>query len=176
VSYLFIAIVWTNHERRAAGADGIKVTHAPVHSGCLPWLLPALWRRAITSVRSQALRILAINQRAAQACQHFPLFGIAEPEGIAFCVREGRMSNRDQASDYKTHILIGRQADGVMTIIGDWSHVPTQTDVQEAIDGTPGTFANFAHCTPTSVLPGKRGVEEKKVPSRFGVPSPTRRP
>ena len=62
-----------------------------------------------------------------------------------------------------------------MTIIEDWAHVPTQTDVQEAIDGTRGTFANFALCTPTSVLPGKRGVEEKKVPLRVraAAPGPT---
>ena len=79
--------------------------------------------------------------------------------------------------DYRTHILVGVRADGVVTIIEDWPHVPTQTDVQEAIDGTRGTFANFALCTPTSVLPGKRGVEEKKVPSRFGpTPGPARRP
>ena len=86
------------------------------------------------------------------------------------------MRGSDPEIDYRTHILVGVRADGVMTIIGDWSHVPTQTDVQEAIDGTRGTFANFALCTPTSVLPGKRGVEEKKVPSRFGVPGPARRP
>ena len=78
--------------------------------------------------------------------------------------------------DYRTHILVGVRADGVMTIIEDWAHVPTQADVQEAIDGTRGTFANFALCTPTSVLPGKRGVEEKKVPFGFGPPRPARRP
>ena len=86
------------------------------------------------------------------------------------------MSSGDPSIDYKTHILIGLRADGVMTIIEDWPHVPTQADVQEAIDGTRGTFTNFALCTPTSVLPGKRGVEEKKAPSRFGLPGPARRP
>ena len=78
--------------------------------------------------------------------------------------------------DYRTHILVGVRADGVMTIIEDWPHVPTQVDVQETIDGARGTFANFALCTPTSVLPGKRSVEEKKVPPRFGFLGPTRRP
>jgi hypothetical protein len=78
--------------------------------------------------------------------------------------------------DYKTHILIGVRADGVMNVVEDWPHVPTQADVQEAIDSARGSFANFALCTPTSVLPGKRGVEEKKVPSRFGPLSPARRP
>jgi len=89
---------------------------------------------------------------------------------------EERMSTHDQAIDYKTHILVGLRADGVMTIIEDWPLVPAQADVQEAIDGARGAFANFALCTPTSVLPGKRGVEEKKVPSRFGLPGPARRP
>jgi hypothetical protein len=86
------------------------------------------------------------------------------------------MSTNEQEIDYKTHILIGVRVDGVMNIIDDWPHVPTQVDVQEAIDGARGSFANFALCTPTSVLPGKRGVEEKKVPSRFGFQGPARRP
>ena len=78
--------------------------------------------------------------------------------------------------DYRTHILVAVRADGVMTIIEDWPHVPTQCDVQEAIDGARGPYANFALCTPTSVLPGKRGVEEKRMPSRFGFLGPARRP
>jgi hypothetical protein len=87
------------------------------------------------------------------------------------------MRGSDPEIDYRTHILVGVRADGVMTIIEDWPHVPTQVDVQEAIDGTRGTYANFALCTPTSVLPGKRGVEEKNVPSRFGPTlGPARRP
>ena len=86
------------------------------------------------------------------------------------------MGTGDTQIDYRTHILIGLRADGVMTIIEDWAHVPTQADVQEAIDGTRGPFANFALCTPTSVLPGKRGVEEKKVPLGFGPLRPARRP
>ena len=86
------------------------------------------------------------------------------------------MSSGDQSIGYKTHILIGVRADGVMTIIEDWPHVPTQAGVQEAIDGARGSFANFALCTPTSVLPGKRGVQEKKVPIGFGPLGPARRP
>ena len=87
------------------------------------------------------------------------------------------MGTSDTEIDYRTHILVGVRADGVMTIIEDWAHVPTQADVQEAIDGTRGPFANFALCTPTSVLPGKRGVEEKrKMPLGFGLPGPARRP
>ena len=86
------------------------------------------------------------------------------------------MGTSDTEIDYRTHILVGVCADGVMPIIEDWSHVPTQADVQEAIDGTRGPFANFALCTPTSVLPGKRGAQEKKVPLGFGPLGPRRRP
>jgi hypothetical protein len=86
------------------------------------------------------------------------------------------MGTRERQIDYRTHILVGVRADGVMAIIEDWTHVPTQADVQEAIDGTRGTYQNFALCTPTSVLPGKRAVEEKKVASRFGFLGPVRRP
>jgi hypothetical protein len=86
------------------------------------------------------------------------------------------METSEAQIDYRTHILVGVRADGVMTIIEDWPHVPTQADVQEAIDGAQGSFANFALCTPTSVLPGKRGVEEKRVPLGFGPLRPARRP
>jgi hypothetical protein len=79
--------------------------------------------------------------------------------------------------DYKTHILIGVRADGVMSIIEDWEHLPMQSDVQEAIDGTRGSYVNFALCTPTSILPGKDRVEEvRKMSSRFGTWPPMRRP
>jgi len=37
-------------------------------------------------------------------------------------------------------------------------------------------FEQAGNCTPTSLLPGKRGVEKtKKAPSRFGSPVPVRR-
>ena len=79
--------------------------------------------------------------------------------------------------DYKTHILIGVRTDGVMSIIEEWAHLPTQTDVQEAIDSARGSYANFALCTPTSILPGKRGADEiKRPPFGFVPPRPMRRP
>ena len=78
--------------------------------------------------------------------------------------------------DYRTHILVGVRADGVMSIIEDWPHVPTQADVQEAIDGTRTPFVSCALCTPTSVLPGTRVVEEKKMQYPFGPLRPARRP
>ena len=86
------------------------------------------------------------------------------------------MGTNDTQIEYRKHILVGVRADGVMTIIEDWPHVPTQADVQEAIAGARGSFANFALCTPTSVLPGKRGVEEKKMPLGFGPLGQARRP
>ena len=58
-----------------------------------------------------------------------------------------------QPVDYKTHILIAVRGDGVMTVSFDWPHVPTQTEVQEQIDGTRNGYVAFALCTPTSILP-----------------------
>ena len=77
--------------------------------------------------------------------------------------------------DYKTHILIGIRADGVMNIIDDWPHVPSQADVQKVIDGTRGPYVTFALCTPTSIMPADRKVP-KSIPSRFGSLGLGRRP
>lgn len=55
--------------------------------------------------------------------------------------------------DYKTHILIAVRGDGVMTVICDWPHLPTQAEVQEQIDASASGYAAFALCTPTSILP-----------------------
>ena len=46
-----------------------------------------------------------------------------------------------RAVDYKTHILIGVRADGVMKVICDWPHVPTQADVQEEMNAARDGFA-----------------------------------
>ena len=54
---------------------------------------------------------------------------------------------------YKTHILIGVRSNGVMTIIADWPHVPTQPEVQKEIDGASNGYVAFALCTPTSIMP-----------------------
>ena len=39
---------------------------------------------------------------------------------------------------YKTHILIGVRANGVMTVIADWPHVPKQANVEKEIDARSG--------------------------------------
>ena len=36
----------------------------------------------------------------------------------------GEAMPEPEAIDYKTHILIGVRANGVMTVIADWPHVP----------------------------------------------------
>lgn len=59
----------------------------------------------------------------------------------------------DPALDYKTHILIGVRANGVMTVIADWPHLPKQTDVQGEIDAARDGYVTFALCTPTSIMP-----------------------
>ena len=87
------------------------------------------------------------------------------------------MSTSYHAIDYKTHILIGLRADGIMNIIDDWPHVPSQAEVERAMDGTSGPYVTFALCTPTSIMPGKHGttITPKRTPSWFGPPVPVRR-
>jgi hypothetical protein len=87
------------------------------------------------------------------------------------------MGTSNHAIDYKTHILIGVCPTGEMEVIGDWSYVPTQAEVQRKIDVTCVPFVRFALCTPTSIMPGKYGttIAPKRTPSRFGSPLPVRR-
>ena len=63
------------------------------------------------------------------------------------------MHSDPAAIDYKTHILIGVRANGVMTVIADWPHVPKQAEVQKEIDGARDGYATFVLCTPTSIIP-----------------------
>ena len=65
---------------------------------------------------------------------------------------------------YKTHILIGVRANGVMTVIVDWPHVPKQAEVEERMQDARNGYVSFALCTPTSIMPahgnghsGRRG-------------------
>jgi hypothetical protein len=58
-----------------------------------------------------------------------------------------------QSIDYKTHILIGIRANGMMTVIKHWSGVPRQTDVDQQIKSAKDAYTLFALCTPTSILP-----------------------
>lgn len=59
----------------------------------------------------------------------------------------------DDHIDYKTHILIGVRANGVMTVIHHWAYVPRQAEVQEEINGSRDNYTTFVLCTPTSVMP-----------------------
>jgi hypothetical protein len=80
------------------------------------------------------------------------------------------MDKSGQQIDYKTHILIGVRADGVMGVINVWAHVPSQAEVEKAMDGTSGPYVTFALCTPTSVMAAKRTRGPvKAAPSRFGT-------
>jgi hypothetical protein len=73
------------------------------------------------------------------------------------------MRTDPQTVDYKTHILIGVRANGVMTVIADWPHVPKQADVQKEIDSARDGYVTFVLCTPTSIIPagghGDTGAE-----------------
>jgi hypothetical protein len=55
--------------------------------------------------------------------------------------------------DYKTRVLIGVHANGDMTVICRWSHVPPLAEVQQRIRGSGQPFVAFMLCTPTSILP-----------------------
>jgi hypothetical protein len=57
------------------------------------------------------------------------------------------------AVDYSTHILIGVQPSGSMSVICHWAHVPRQTEVQDQMNKAREPFASFVLCTPTSILP-----------------------
>jgi hypothetical protein len=71
--------------------------------------------------------------------------------------------------DYKTHILVGVRANGVMTVICDWPHVPSQAEVQEEIDGARDGYVTYALCTPTSVIPaGDDAGGETSARARIG--------
>ena len=87
------------------------------------------------------------------------------------------MSTNDQAIDYKTHILIGVRANGVMAVIADWPYVPPQAEVQQEIDATREPYVTFVLCTPTSIMPAERDARKapKATPSRFGSPLQVRR-
>ena len=87
------------------------------------------------------------------------------------------MNKSEQQIDYKTHILIGVRASGVMAVIADWPYVPPQADVQKQMDCAHEPYLTFALCTPTSIMAaeGKALRVSKIAPSRFGPPAPVRR-
>lgn len=60
--------------------------------------------------------------------------------------------------DYKTHILIGIRTNGVMAVICDWPHVPSQDEVRQEIAGVRDGYATFALCTPTWIIPADDSV------------------
>lgn len=66
------------------------------------------------------------------------------------------MSNSGHSAiDYKTHILIGVRANGVMSVIAHWHGVPRQSEVEEKAAATREPFATFILCTPTSIMRGE---------------------
>jgi hypothetical protein len=85
------------------------------------------------------------------------------------------MSTDRQEVDYRTHILIGVRANGIMTVISDWPHVPQQSEVQSMIDCTREPYVTFVLCTPTSIMPSDRSKALKRAPIGFGLMGPVRR-
>jgi hypothetical protein len=101
----------------------------------------------------------------------------AKPLGPYYGGGSGRAAQRQQEMqnnsplpiDYKTHILVAVRRDGVMTVVCDWPHLPTQAEVQEQIDASASGYAAFALCTPTSILPvdGAGGARDKSRSGRW---------
>jgi hypothetical protein len=79
------------------------------------------------------------------------------------------MRTNPQPVDYKTHILIGVRANGVMTVIADWPHVPKQADVQKEIVTARDGYVTFVLCTPTAIIPAGGHGDASGDPS-FGSP------
>ena len=60
-----------------------------------------------------------------------------------------------QATDYKTHILIGSTTGGKMSVVWSWPHLPRQAEVERAMECVHEVYAAFLLCTPTSIMPAK---------------------
>jgi len=69
---------------------------------------------------------------------------------------------------YKTHILIGVRANGVMTVIADWPHLPKQSEVQDRIDDARNGYVSFVLCTPTSIMPAGANGGHSSRSNRYG--------
>jgi hypothetical protein len=65
--------------------------------------------------------------------------------------------------DYSTHILIGVKKSGDMTVVAHWSRVPRQGDVDAKIRSAGDTYASFALCMPTAIIPAP-GTSPSKRP------------
>jgi len=64
--------------------------------------------------------------------------------------------------DYATHILIGIKKAGDMTVVAHWPHVPRQADVDAKIQAAGESYAEFALCSPTSII--RPAIASKKRP------------
>jgi hypothetical protein len=82
---------------------------------------------------------------------------------------EEPMSTDPKTVGYKTHILIGVRANGVMTVIADWPHVPKQAEVQKEIDTARDGYVTFVLCTPTAIIPAG-GHRDATGDRSFGSP------
>ena len=69
---------------------------------------------------------------------------------------------------YKTHILIDVRADGVMTVISDWPHLPKQSEVQDRIDDARNGYVSFVLCTPTSIMPARVNGRQSGRSNQYG--------
>jgi hypothetical protein len=75
------------------------------------------------------------------------------------------MDNNPRRFDYETHILIGCTADGKMTVVCHWLHLPRQAEIEQAIRLSKEGHAAFLLCRPTSILPVTANGEQEQVSS-----------
>jgi hypothetical protein len=88
--------------------------------------------------------------------------------GHARVERESVNDNKTQEFDYKTHILIACTAEGKMSVVCHWPHLPRQAEVHREIDGSKEGHTTFLLCTPTSILPIEaNGQLKRRSPARL---------
>jgi len=61
-----------------------------------------------------------------------------------------------QAIGYGTHILIGVDSQGIMTVLVHWHYTPRQHEVEAMIRSAQGSYVRFILATPCSLMPGNR--------------------
>ena len=64
------------------------------------------------------------------------------------------------AIDYKTHILIGVRANGVMKVIAEWPHLPRQIEVQNKIDTAGDAYASRLCADAGGLRPAPAGNDQ----------------
>src|SRR4051794_21247213 len=81
-------------------------------------------------------------------------------------LREGEFAHVEVAPmneriDYSTHILIGVEESGDMTVLAQWPRVPRQADVDRKIQSAGETYVSFVPA-PTSIITSPGAAPKKR--------------